>query len=451
MKSALKIFAACSVLFLSCTSGYYVTGRYTDDIYFNPGDIPPPVAVENITPASPRESEERFIISETSRGDSGSSTVKNYIFNDTGENADLLIYGMDNMELAASDTGYYYGDGETSYIVNNYYEGDNVDFAYRIRRFHNPYFYDPFYWDSWYYDPFYYTSWYYPYGSFSWNWGFSGRYFPYYSWGYPYYGWYGMYGPYAWDWWYPVYDNGGGWYDNYENYRYGQRRPGNTDVFSGSGITHEGNTSSVSSGTRSRNAGAASVRTAGAGSSGTVRQRLAGTGTLASNTSQQPPDTGVLTERRRTPSDSRTGVQSGSFSGNSGNPGIQTYIRPGTGSSGRVSSYGRSSVTGTQPRVTGEAGRSSRESSVRGTTSAYGNRSGSTYNMDTGTGVNTNTDRNRNTRTYSSPAPRNSSIGSYRGGSQFGGGSGYGGGGTSGSSVGGGTGSSGRTSSSGRR
>lgn len=107
--------------------------------------------------------------------------MNNYILDgqDAGEYVDAQLYNMDQMELQGSDTTIYYDDNEVKYVINNYYDGADVDFSYRIHRFHRPYsrFYDPFYWNSWYYDPWYYNSWYYdswyyPYSSLAWGWGY---------------------------------------------------------------------------------------------------------------------------------------------------------------------------------------------------------------------------------------------------------------------------------------
>ena len=125
--------------------------------------------------------------------------MNNYIFEGTEDDVDALLYNMEQMDLEGSDTTVYYNDDEVKYVINNYYDGDDIDYAYRIRRFHRPYFYDPFYWDSWYYDPYFYggySSWYSPYSSwgygynwyspyYSWGWGYSPFYSPYYAWGNP--------------------------------------------------------------------------------------------------------------------------------------------------------------------------------------------------------------------------------------------------------------------------
>ncbi len=259
MKIRIYLSVAIALVISACTTGSYVSTSYVDDIYFNPGDVPPPVALEETTQQEADanlKSADRLIISEIRDNEEGSKTMNNYIFDeqDAGEYVDAQLYNMDQMQLEGSDTTIYYDDNEVKYVINNYYDGSDVDFSYRINRFHRPYsrFYDPFYWDNWYWD-----SWYYPYSSLSWSWGWgydpwSWGYSPYYSsWYGGMYGMYGMYSPYyspysymGWGggWGYPYYNNywGGGYYIDSENYRYGQRREYNTMVAGGGGSYRTG-------------------------------------------------------------------------------------------------------------------------------------------------------------------------------------------------------------------
>ncbi len=258
MKSRLTLLAVIALFMSACTTGSYVSSNYTDDIYFNPSDVPPPISVDEEELVTQEEvaeekSGERMIISKIEENEEGSQTMNNYIFEGTEEDADALSYSMDQMDMYESDTTVYYNDDEMKYVINNYYDGDAIDYAYRIRRFHRPHFYDSFYWDSWYYDPYfydpyYYSSWYYPSWSYSWNWGW-GR-----SWYSPYsYGWGYGYSPYYSYWHRPYYGWGynsyyGGYYAGYYNgfynrtrfydsddYRYGKRRTTGTNVLRGSG------------------------------------------------------------------------------------------------------------------------------------------------------------------------------------------------------------------------
>jgi hypothetical protein len=47
MKSRLTISMLAALFLGACTSGSQVTGYYADDIYFNPGSVPPPISVDN--------------------------------------------------------------------------------------------------------------------------------------------------------------------------------------------------------------------------------------------------------------------------------------------------------------------------------------------------------------------------------------------------------------------
>ena len=156
MKSSLTYIGLLAIILSACSSGSYVTSSYTDDIYFDPGDVPPPIVVAEssaVQPA-PEKSGDKLIISQIEENEDGSNTMNNYIFEGTESDANALRYNMEQVNPEASDTTIYYNDDEMKYVINNYYSGDDLDYAYRIRRFHNPYFYDPFYWNSWYYDPF---------------------------------------------------------------------------------------------------------------------------------------------------------------------------------------------------------------------------------------------------------------------------------------------------------
>ena len=244
MKSKMIIIPVLALILGACTTGSQLSTSWVDDVYFSPGDVPPPVVTAKNNEESPRvqeDSNERIIISEIRDNEQGSKTMDNYIFDgqDAGSYADAQLYNMEQMELAASDTTVYYDDNEVTYVINNYFEGDDLDFSYRIHRFHRPYFHDPYYFDyyAWdpYYDPYYGSSWSFGWGG-SWGW-------PYYSWGYPYSSWYSPYSYYGWGG-YPYYSWnspywGGYWGNNYyidrDDYRYGQRRDYNTSALYGSG------------------------------------------------------------------------------------------------------------------------------------------------------------------------------------------------------------------------
>jgi hypothetical protein len=276
MKTKIFLLAAVALAFSACSTGSFVSTGYVDGIYFNPGDVPPPVMAEEPQVQEQPEtlkSGERVIISEITDNEEGGKTMNNYILDgqEAEEYVDAQLYNMDQMELQGSDTTIYYDDNEVKYVINNYYDGADVDFSYRIHRFHRPYsrFYDPFYWSSWYYDPWYYDSWYYdpwyyPYSSLSWGWGWG-----YDPWGWGYSPWYGGYGGYyggyyggwygGWSPYYSYYGGGypyghywGGGYIDPDDYRYGHRRDFNT-MAAGSRYSSSGGGGSKSADLRTGN------------------------------------------------------------------------------------------------------------------------------------------------------------------------------------------------------
>ncbi|HDR51052.1 MAG TPA: hypothetical protein ENN90_05430, partial [Mariniphaga anaerophila] len=102
MKSKLTLLTLAALFIGACTSGTYVTSSYTDDIYFNPADVPPPVAIEENVRAereAAEKSAQRMIISDIQRNEEGSQTMNNYIFDGTEQDADALVYSMDQYDL----------------------------------------------------------------------------------------------------------------------------------------------------------------------------------------------------------------------------------------------------------------------------------------------------------------------------------------------------------------
>jgi hypothetical protein len=428
MKSRLTLLTLAALFAGACTTGTYVTSSYTDDIYFNPGDVPPPITIEEDVRAdreATEKSAQRMIISDIQRNQEGSQTMNNYIFEGTEEDADALVYSMDQYDLYQSDTTVYYNEDDVKYVINNYYDGDALDYAYRIRRFHRPHFYDPFYWDSWYYDsylydPFYYSSWHSPYYSWgwgshwyspysSWGWGYS----PYYSyWNNPYYG--GFYGGYYGG--YPYYNS---WYGsgNYryadsENYRYGQRRSTGTNVLYG----NDNGRRTTASGVRSSATTAKSSRTGDVGRSdenAATRRNTTGVRETEDRTQRQEVNSNVVTERRRT--DVRSSdVKSGSTT--------QTYTRPGSSQTTRTYTRPATNAT-TTPRVVTQSRSSSSSYTAPRSTSTYNRtyRTNSTYNRSSSSSSATRTYRAPSTTTtksgstYQRSTPtRSSSSGSYR-------------------------------------
>lgn len=432
MKARLTLLTLAALFIGACTSGTYVTSSYTDDVYFNPGDVPPPISAEEILieEETAEKSAHRMIISDIERNEEGSQTMNNYIFDGSEEDSDALVYSMDQYDLYESDTTVYYNDDDVKYVINNYYDGDDIDYAYRIRRFHRPHFYDPFYWDSWYYgssfydpfyyDPFYYSSWYSPYYSwgwghswyspyYSWGWGYSpyysswySPYSSYYGWGYPYSSWYGGYGG----------GYGGGWYADSDNYRYGQRRSTATNVTR----SNDSGGRTAASGVRTSATTTKSVRD-GATSTRTVdnNRRSTSTSGVRQDAGTRPITNGrVVTERRRTSSDQNIqGVNS------NGNTQTRVYTRPGTTTTTRTYTRPATKST-TTPRVVTQSSRSGSNYTAPRSTSTYNRtyRTNSTYNRSSSSSSATRSYRAPSTTTksgssYSAPS-RSSSSGSYR-------------------------------------
>ena len=156
MKAKVTLILTSALLFGACTTGTYVTDRY-DDIYFSPGDVPPPAIVEEPATRTGRSNvvSQQQVITELEENDDGSRGLKNNIFESDGHDADAYVYDMDNMQLMGSDTSVYENEGDIDYVINNYYDADDLDFTYRINRFHRPFFYGSYYpfYDPWYYDP----------------------------------------------------------------------------------------------------------------------------------------------------------------------------------------------------------------------------------------------------------------------------------------------------------
>lgn len=221
MKTKLLIISVLAILVAACSTGTYTTKTYDDDIYFSPADVPPVAMVEDEIPAVEKSAQisgqdhtgnTRIVMSQMEKNQDGTSTLNNYIYQPENKNSDAQAYQMDDQELVESDTTVYYNDEDVKYVINNYYDDDDMDFSSRIYRFHRPFGFRPYFstW-GWGYDPY----WSYGYGWDS-GWGWD----PWYSggWGYPYYGWYDYYSPFSfgfggyWGGWY------GGYYPYYSNY-----------------------------------------------------------------------------------------------------------------------------------------------------------------------------------------------------------------------------------------
>jgi hypothetical protein len=228
MKTKLTVIAILATLVSACTTGTYMTKAYDDDIYFSPANVPPVTAMDNDVQARGKSAQvgnndtknKRIVFSQTDRNSDGTSSVNNYIYQpDENNNQGYQNYNMDNQKLAESDTTMLYNDDDVKYVINNYYDDNdsNIDFEYRINRFHRPFFYSPFLYDDWMYGG-YYSPWNYDYYGMGYGWGYDSWYGGF---GYPYSYYGGYYSPFSFG--FGGYWGGGygGYYNGYYNGYYG--------------------------------------------------------------------------------------------------------------------------------------------------------------------------------------------------------------------------------------
>jgi hypothetical protein len=199
MKTYLKVLTGIALLLSACSTGSKVTSGGYDDVYFTPGDNPPPV-VSNSSSYRPERQQQPSIRSEKNQ-EKAASIVDEYF--DRDQSNKKGYYLNDENSASSADTLY---EGEDENLRSDMEDDDSGELSYstRLRTFYDPYMYDPF-WDSygwnsgwsigfggfyggWYggYNP-WYTGWYDPWYAYSWG------YYPYYS-RYPYYGYYGGFG-----------------------------------------------------------------------------------------------------------------------------------------------------------------------------------------------------------------------------------------------------------------
>lgn len=253
MKTKLPFIAVLVILVSACTTGTYMTRTYDDDIYFSPGDVPPVTLVEKQAPEIEKSAginnqdsrDQQIIMSQMDKNADGSTSVNNYIYEpgQDNQNPDYQSYNMNNQDLMDSDTTIYYNDDDVKYVINNYYDDNqDIDFAYRIGRFHRPYYYNSFFYDDWYYGGYspFYSSWNMGWGMDPWYSGYGYGYSPYSYYGYSpfafgfggYYGG-GYYGNYYGG--YSGYYGGGGYYGGFggvhhDNYQVARRRATNMNL-----------------------------------------------------------------------------------------------------------------------------------------------------------------------------------------------------------------------------
>ncbi len=206
MKALFGSIIISTLLFASCSTSYYASAPYEDDIYYSSSSSGTNIRVteDNSNNQTPKYIEDRETSSNEYRNyttgdnrlrktESNRFGIQEYIRVDTIYKGDSIIYIEEIVEEEPYD----------DYAYNDY----SFDYTTRIHTFHRP---------SWrynyygYYDPFYY-SYYggnpYYYNDFYWDYGWSFNYGLYSSWGWPYNNYYH----------HPYYQN----YWGYSNYRYG--------------------------------------------------------------------------------------------------------------------------------------------------------------------------------------------------------------------------------------
>ncbi|MEI7828945.1 MAG: hypothetical protein WCI31_04205 [Prolixibacteraceae bacterium] len=290
----MKLLIAVAFLATACTTGSKVTsGGYSDDLYFTPGDALPAVREKVKEVEQPQK--KSTVVMQVQENEQG-KVVDNYIV-PKGSRKDKNAYYFDE-QPAYSDTIMEYKDNQEQVTINNYFEGEEMDYSTRIRTFYNPYFYDP-YWDP-FWSPYY--------GSpFSWGMGwrgsfggfyggyYGGWYDPWYSgfgYGYGGYGYGGFgyggyasgygYGGYGWGWtsgdYYGGGMNGGNYYTGKQNHT-GKRGESNAVRY---GMNYKSGSLTGSSGFNGqvlgRNANSSSTRLSGGN---TINGAVSGSRTIS--------------------------------------------------------------------------------------------------------------------------------------------------------------------------
>ncbi|HEY3371956.1 MAG TPA: hypothetical protein VGK10_13960 [Prolixibacteraceae bacterium] len=361
MKTNLQIIAIVAILVSACTTGTQMTRTYDDDIYFSPGDVPPVTMISEEAPAKASNSDARnqgIVMSQREKNADGTVTQNNYIYKpeDANKKSSYQAYDMDQQDLAESDTSVYYNDDSVKYVINNYYEdnSNDLDFSYRINRFHRPYFYDPFFYDDWNYGLY---SGYYPGYS---GWGYDSWFMG--GWGYPY-GYYGgYYSPLAigfgfggyWGGGYGGYYNPyyGGYYDGFyggyygsggysSNYEVARRRPMDLNMPNGNSRTDNNQGGSRLSGMKDGSIGNSSDQRLPTGTNSNTWVQNGHTRGRAIDQAGTTGDTknATIVNNRRGSTNSQNQVQSGTNT-------RSQVARPGTSTSGNIRRVYEPSTTG---------------------------------------------------------------------------------------------------------
>jgi len=410
MKRNLIIITLIALIASACSTSVQMTGRYVDDLYYWPGDTPLEEAGQDLPQlgsSDKKSNDEMIIVSKVGEDTNGNKTLDNYIYSEDEPDwySNVQAQNIENMNKTEEDTLVLPSSDNETYIVNNYYQDEDDYYSYsdRIRRFHDPYYYDP-YWNyslSWGWDYPYY-SWNYPYSSFygwnSWYWD------PwYYSWGYsPYYynSWYWGYN----DWCSPYYSNYYGhhhsnWNDNKnnrdDNVASNRRSRNPNAVYEGGGV-------STASGGRSYNeSGIAATTNKSVNSQGrrTVTNQSDDTRKSVSTSQDvQKRNGAILTEKRRSSANLNN---SPSSSGRN----ITKTTENSNGSSSVTPAY-RAPAQNYERR-----GNSSGNSNLQNSSNTRSNNYIPSYNKPrTNTRATYNTNRTSESTRYSSPTENRSTI-----------------------------------------
>ncbi|MCL4483640.1 MAG: hypothetical protein M1445_13695, partial [Bacteroidetes bacterium] len=150
MKTNVKLLIAIALMATACTTGSRVTsGGYSDDLYFTPGDAQP-VAPKPKVDREVKQPQQKSMVAMQVEQNKEGKIVNNYVVPKSSRKDNNAYYFDD--QPAYSDTTLEYKDDKEQVTVNNYFEGQELDYSTRIRTFYDPYFYDPF-WDP-YWSPF---------------------------------------------------------------------------------------------------------------------------------------------------------------------------------------------------------------------------------------------------------------------------------------------------------
>ena len=130
MKTNFKLFVAIALMATACSTGSKVTsGGYADDLYYTPGDAPhvAPKPVKEVKQQPQQKSMVAMQVEENEKG----KTVNNYIVPKSSRK-DKNAYYFDD-QPAYADTVLEYKDDKEQVTVNNYFEGEEMDYSSRIR------------------------------------------------------------------------------------------------------------------------------------------------------------------------------------------------------------------------------------------------------------------------------------------------------------------------------